>query len=441
MSTASTAAAAPSAAAKAGMRVNGKQWHETKKAFRPTAGQTSYAKRVARESQQAETKKLEQEMKTEKEAERQRKVQAIKDKRAAKEEKARDGAWVAAGCVPRRKCIYGNEPPLKTAVFTASDCWWRWIMVLPPSATGCRTADGACKQAQCAGRLGRHTEHQEYERWLSGVHSHLRKVAGMIRRQQLRIATDWKGEKELIGQRGLSSDVTSRIHKKLLAAGGKRKTIMEDGWIESRVYHERFPHPRPFHENAPSGFAFWYGPVGDDHRRGLVDRPQTPQPYEHLPVPRARPATRCVPARAPLFVVGYLTCPRQNLLVQRCFMSRHTTSLSSFQAEKPDGASVLESGQLTACAAFRTIPTPHDGKRDNSLCPWSSQPRNPCKHAIASPKVDGISFPPPRQALFARPPFVAPHGPRRACRQSAGAELAETCTKMLGEKELRGETG
>nr|POF12732.1 rrna-processing protein cgra [Quercus suber] len=90
----STAPVAPSAAptnatAAAGMRVNGKQWHPTKKAFRPTAGQTTYAKRVAKESQRAETKKLEQEMKTEKEAERQRKVQAIKDKRAAKEEKAR----------------------------------------------------------------------------------------------------------------------------------------------------------------------------------------------------------------------------------------------------------------------------------------------------------------------------------------------------------------
>ena len=53
------------------MRKNGKQWHETKKAFRPTAGQTSYAKRAAREAQAAETKKIENEMKTEKEDERQ----------------------------------------------------------------------------------------------------------------------------------------------------------------------------------------------------------------------------------------------------------------------------------------------------------------------------------------------------------------------------------
>lgn len=72
-----------------GMRKNGKQWHDAKKAFRPTAGQTSYAKRAAKQSQEAEVKKLENEMKAEKEEERQRKVQAIKDKRAAKEEKER----------------------------------------------------------------------------------------------------------------------------------------------------------------------------------------------------------------------------------------------------------------------------------------------------------------------------------------------------------------
>ncbi|WPG98754.1 rrna-processing protein cgra [Acrodontium crateriforme] len=84
-----TTAAAPKAAPTPGMRVNGKQWLPPKKAFRPTAGQTSYAKRAAQEAQQAETKKLENEMKAEKEQERQRKIQAIKDKRAAKEEKER----------------------------------------------------------------------------------------------------------------------------------------------------------------------------------------------------------------------------------------------------------------------------------------------------------------------------------------------------------------
>lgn len=55
----------------AGMRKNGKQWHEPRKAFRPAAGQTAYAKRVARESQAAEVKKIENEMKAEKEEERQ----------------------------------------------------------------------------------------------------------------------------------------------------------------------------------------------------------------------------------------------------------------------------------------------------------------------------------------------------------------------------------
>jgi rRNA-processing protein CGR1 len=92
----------------AGLRVNGKQWHETKKPFRPVQGQTSYAKRVARESQAAEVKKIEKEMKEEKEAERQvcdvvsqsaaspsliicsqRRITAIRDRRAAKEEKER----------------------------------------------------------------------------------------------------------------------------------------------------------------------------------------------------------------------------------------------------------------------------------------------------------------------------------------------------------------
>lgn len=66
---ATTTATAP--APVAGPRKNGKQWHEPKKAFRLTAGQTSYAKRVAREAQVAEMKKVENEMKGEKEQERQ----------------------------------------------------------------------------------------------------------------------------------------------------------------------------------------------------------------------------------------------------------------------------------------------------------------------------------------------------------------------------------
>ena len=72
-----------------GLRKNGKQWHPSKKAFRPTAGQTSYSKHVVKQAQEAEVKKLESEMKAEKEEERQRRVQAIKDKRTAKEEKER----------------------------------------------------------------------------------------------------------------------------------------------------------------------------------------------------------------------------------------------------------------------------------------------------------------------------------------------------------------
>ena len=72
-----------------GLRKNGKHWHENRKAFRPTSGQTSYAKRVQKQAQEAEVKKVEVEMKAEKEEERQRRIQGIKDKRAAKEEKER----------------------------------------------------------------------------------------------------------------------------------------------------------------------------------------------------------------------------------------------------------------------------------------------------------------------------------------------------------------
>ena len=53
-----------------GIRKNGKAWHNPSKAFRPTSGQTSYAKRVVRQAQEAETKKIEKEIKEEKEAER-----------------------------------------------------------------------------------------------------------------------------------------------------------------------------------------------------------------------------------------------------------------------------------------------------------------------------------------------------------------------------------
>lgn len=53
------------------VRKNGKNWHESRKAFRPTSGQSTYAKRRARTAEQAEVKKLENELKEDKEAERQ----------------------------------------------------------------------------------------------------------------------------------------------------------------------------------------------------------------------------------------------------------------------------------------------------------------------------------------------------------------------------------
>lgn len=59
-----------------GIRKNGKQWHQPRKAFRPSAGQTSYAKRSAKEAELAEVKKHEKEMKDMKEEERQ--VSAIR---------------------------------------------------------------------------------------------------------------------------------------------------------------------------------------------------------------------------------------------------------------------------------------------------------------------------------------------------------------------------
>ena len=67
----------------------GKQWHNPKSAFRPTAGQTSYTKRMELHRAAQATKTLEREMKDEKEIERNRRIQAIKDRRKAKEEKER----------------------------------------------------------------------------------------------------------------------------------------------------------------------------------------------------------------------------------------------------------------------------------------------------------------------------------------------------------------
>ena len=49
----------------------GKNWHETKKPFRPTAGLTSYQKRLEERKAREAMKEKEKEMKEEKEAERQ----------------------------------------------------------------------------------------------------------------------------------------------------------------------------------------------------------------------------------------------------------------------------------------------------------------------------------------------------------------------------------
>ncbi|CDM30005.1 hypothetical protein DTO013E5_8295 [Penicillium roqueforti] len=84
-STATTSVAPPSA----GVRKNGKNWHDTKKAFRPTAGLTSYAKRQELKKHNDAVKELEREMKEEHEAERKARIQRIKDRREAKEEKLR----------------------------------------------------------------------------------------------------------------------------------------------------------------------------------------------------------------------------------------------------------------------------------------------------------------------------------------------------------------
>ncbi|KAJ5937003.1 hypothetical protein N7466_003453 [Penicillium verhagenii] len=90
MSTSVETPAVPAPIAKAeGMRKNGKNWHDNKRAFRPTAGLTSYTKRQELRKHQDAVKEREREMKQEKEAERQAHIQRIKDRRAAKEEKIR----------------------------------------------------------------------------------------------------------------------------------------------------------------------------------------------------------------------------------------------------------------------------------------------------------------------------------------------------------------
>ncbi|KAK3341405.1 hypothetical protein B0T25DRAFT_573791 [Lasiosphaeria hispida] len=72
-----------------GMRVNGKQWHAPRSAFRPGSGLTSYDQRAKERAKQAIVKAKENELKEEKEAERQKRVARIKERREAKEEKER----------------------------------------------------------------------------------------------------------------------------------------------------------------------------------------------------------------------------------------------------------------------------------------------------------------------------------------------------------------
>lgn len=67
----------------------GKNWHPLKTAFRPNLNTTPYNKRMALLKTSQATKALEREMKEDKAAERDRRVQAIKDRRKAKEEKER----------------------------------------------------------------------------------------------------------------------------------------------------------------------------------------------------------------------------------------------------------------------------------------------------------------------------------------------------------------
>ncbi len=68
---------------------SGKQWHEPKRAFRPTSGLTSYAQRTKERLAHATMKAKEKELKDEKEATRQARVTAIREKKKAKEEKER----------------------------------------------------------------------------------------------------------------------------------------------------------------------------------------------------------------------------------------------------------------------------------------------------------------------------------------------------------------
>ncbi|PHH60406.1 hypothetical protein CDD81_1684 [Ophiocordyceps australis] len=72
-----------------GMRKNGKQWHEPKKPFRPTAGLTTFEKRIKERVATAQLKVKVQEMRAEREEQKKQRTQALRARRAKKEERER----------------------------------------------------------------------------------------------------------------------------------------------------------------------------------------------------------------------------------------------------------------------------------------------------------------------------------------------------------------
>ncbi|KAI9889144.1 MAG: hypothetical protein M1814_005735 [Vezdaea aestivalis] len=77
------------AARSLGRRQNGKNWHVQKSAFRPKSGWSTWDQRSKQREETAKTKEVENKMKSLKESERQTRIEAIKKKRADKEERKR----------------------------------------------------------------------------------------------------------------------------------------------------------------------------------------------------------------------------------------------------------------------------------------------------------------------------------------------------------------
>lgn len=69
--------------------LKGKNWHEKRQAFRPTAALTPYAKRKVAQDSLAATKAREKEMKAEKKEAKDELVRRIKEKREKKAERER----------------------------------------------------------------------------------------------------------------------------------------------------------------------------------------------------------------------------------------------------------------------------------------------------------------------------------------------------------------